>query len=322
MDKISDRYIRQELVLGKEGQAKLAQAKVAIIGLGALGSVSSQLLARAGLGRLLVIDRDRVELTNLQRQVLYGENDIGLAKAQIGAKRLGSINSDIEVEGIVTDLNYKNIDLLLGCNLILDCSDNLYTRYLINDFSLKNQIPWIYAAAVKDYGNVYLVEAGQPCFSCLFEDQGITLDTCETTGVLSPLTTVIGSMQAQFAIDFLLGKSGDGKLLHFDLSEMAITKIKASDRSDCKACASAYEYLDGKKELEQIHYRCSQAYEFFKEGLDFSELKAKLSKLGEVKGDQKHLFFKGLSVFDNGRVMIKAESMEQAKSDLAKYIGV
>lgn len=316
------RYSRQELILGEAGQTKLEQAKVAIIGLGALGSVSSQLLARAGLGQILVIDRDKVELSNLQRQLLYGENDVGKAKAQIGATRLSNINSEIQVEGVVTDLNYKNIDLLEGYDLILDCSDNLYTRYLINDFASKHKIPWIYSAAVKDYGNVYLHKPGKACFACLFEDQGIALDTCETSGVLSPLTSIIASIQAEYAIDYLRGKNIDEKLLHFDLADMSINKIKPSQRKACKACAEDYEYLDGKKELQQIHYRCSRAYEFFQAELNFPELKSKLSKLGTVKGDAKHLFFENLSVFDNGRVMIKAESMEQAKAELAKYIGV
>ena len=168
------RYERQYILkeIGREGQRLLDQAKVAIVGLGALGSVSANLLARAGIGNLLVIDRDFLEINNLQRQVLYDENDLkeNLPKAIAAKRKLEQINSEIRVEGQAADLNPDTIhDLLKGVDLIIDGTDNFETRFLINDFSLSRKIPWIYGGAVRTEGMSYvIIPVDGPCIQCMF----------------------------------------------------------------------------------------------------------------------------------------------------------
>src|SRR3989344_2817250 len=167
------RYIRQEIFkeIGKIGQQKIGKSAIAIVGLGALGSVSAELLARAGISRLILIDRDVVELSNLQRQSLFDESDIGKPKALAAKEHLNKINSDVEIDFFIDDLNYNNINKIIPIknpnneknnkqvknqiSLILDCTDNLESRFLINDFSTKNKIPFIYSSAVESKGYVF-----------------------------------------------------------------------------------------------------------------------------------------------------------------------
>ena len=216
------RYIRQQIFeeIGKKGQEKLGKSSAAIVGLGALGSVSAQLLARAGIGRLVLVDRDIVELSNLQRQPLFDENDVGKPKALAAKEKLAKINSEAEVQFFIDDLNYENIGEILGRNigLILDCTDNLETRFLINDFSVKNKIPFIYSSAVGSKGYVFnVIPDKTACLRC-FLKEAAALDTCETAGVLNTITGLIPSIQANEAIKILLKKGNPEKnLLFFDV---------------------------------------------------------------------------------------------------------
>src|SRR3989338_2556602 len=177
------RYSRQEIFpeIGKKGQQKLGKSSVAVIGLGALGSVSADLLARAGIGKLILIDRDVVEFSNLQRQSLFDETDIGKPKAVAAFEKLKKINSEVKVEFIIDDLNFENTNKdLKNISLILDCTDNLETRFLINDFSVKNKVPFIYASAVASKGYIFDIIPGRTaCLRC-FLKEAEHLDTCET----------------------------------------------------------------------------------------------------------------------------------------------
>ena len=195
------RYSTQETLIGKEGQKKINKAAIAIVGLGALGSLSAQLLARAGVGKLIIMDRDYVELGNLHRQ-FFNEDDIGEPKALATEKQIKKINSKINVEAHFDNLDYTNAEKLLGdADLILDCTDNLETRFLINDIALKNKIPFIYAAALGESGYVYTIqpEKEMPCFECIFKDARAA-ETCETAGVLNVITSAISVLQVNQAM--------------------------------------------------------------------------------------------------------------------------
>ncbi|HLC95814.1 MAG TPA: HesA/MoeB/ThiF family protein [Candidatus Nanoarchaeia archaeon] len=313
------RYSRQELVLGKKGQKKLERARIAIVGLGAVGSVATELAARAGIGSITLFDRDRIELTNLQRQTLYTEKEVGFPKAEVAEKKLREINSEIEIQAMITDINHKNIsELLADSDLILDCTDNLYTRFLINDFSRKAGIPWIYAACVSDHGNVMLTAKETPCFRCTFQEvEG--LESCDTAGILNTTSHIIAALSVHECIRYLTGSFNEQQLFH--LTGMRVSAIHTVKDKRCPACNGNLEYLSGKKEKSIIEYQCSNLYKLFQENIDLPALQKKWKKIGNVKGNDNCLFFKNLSVFKNGRILIKAKNIEDAKSTIAKYIG-
>ncbi len=204
------RYSRQSRFagLGPEGQRRIRAARVAVVGLGALGSVQADLLARAGVGALRLIDRDFVEISNLQRQTLYEESDAAeaLPKAVAAARRLARVNSEVQIEPLVGDLSPRNIDETLeGVDLILDATDNFETRYLINDFAVRGGIPWVYGAAVGSYGlKLAIVPGLTACFRCVYpEPPRGAQPTCETEGVLGPVTAAIASLQTGDALKIL-----------------------------------------------------------------------------------------------------------------------
>src|SRR5512136_1266379 len=210
---VPSRYSRQILFdgIGPEGQARIMAARVALVGCGALGTVQASLLVRAGVGTLRIIDRDFVDESNLQRQILFDEEDVRsvLPKAVAAEKHLRAANSLVNIEGIVEDVNPSSIDRLLGgFDLILDASDNFDVRYLINDFSVKNRIPWIYGACVGSHGLMFpiLPEEG-PCLRCVFENKppaGASL-SCDTAGVIGPIVVMIAGMQVAESMKLLSG---------------------------------------------------------------------------------------------------------------------
>jgi len=208
-----DRYSRQVLFpgIGKEGQRRLDNSCAVIIGCGALGTVIATSLVRAGVGKVRIIDRDFIEYHNLQRQVLFNEDDIrnGLPKAIAAEQHLKKVNSSVEIEGIVADVNYTNIERLIsGADLILDGLDNFETRFLINDVSLKHKIPWVYGGAISSSGMTMNIIPGQtPCLRCVHPQvpSGARMLTCETVGVISPAPFIIGSLQSAEAIKILVG---------------------------------------------------------------------------------------------------------------------
>ena len=208
-----DRYSRQIVYgpIGESGQDRLLAARVAIAGCGALGSFQVGALARAGVGHIDVIDRDYVELSNLQRQWLFDEADAaeGAPKAIAAARAIRRINSGIRVEPHVADITAASIEDLLGeAQLVIDATDNFETRYLINDFAVSRGIPWIYGAAVGSYGLTMTVAPGQTaCFKCVYPQAPAGgQPTCETAGVLNPITAIIGAFQSAEAMRLLTGQ--------------------------------------------------------------------------------------------------------------------
>jgi adenylyltransferase/sulfurtransferase len=201
-----ERYSRQVLFkeIGEEGQAQIGRSRVLLVGLGAVGSVSSEMLARAGVGFLRLVDRDHLDRSNLQRQGLYDEEDLAksLPKAVAAEKKLRAINSDVEIEGKVEDVGPENVEELLdGIDLVLDGTDNFETRYLLNDASIKLGKPWIYAACVGSYGMSYVVRPGETaCMRCLLETEpppGAS-PTCDTAGVIAPVVHAVAAFQPRF----------------------------------------------------------------------------------------------------------------------------
>jgi len=250
-----DRYHRQILLpqVGPAGQAKLAAASVLLIGCGALGSPIADYLCRAGVGRLTLLDRDVVELTNLQRQTLFAEADVGQPKAAAAVGRLRSINGGVQVDPLVTDLTADNIGRIVegsAATLIVDGTDNAETRYLINDFAVKTGLPWIYGACVGTVGRVMAVEPGaSACLRCVFPEPPAPgeIETCDTSGVLGPAAGVVASLQATAAIRRLLGDPAAPAMVTIDVWSMRFRTIDLSEgrRPDCVCCGRRqFEFLD------------------------------------------------------------------------------
>lgn len=333
-----DRYSRQVLFagIGREGQEKLALARVAVVGCGATGTCVASLLARAGVGRLRIIDRDYVEPSNLQRQSLFDEADAceSLPKAVAAARKIAAFNSEIKVEAEVADLTPENATALLAqSDLILDATDNFETRYLINDFSVKNCRPWIYAAAVGAYCVTMNIVPGETaCLSCIFPEppQG-TMETCDTAGILNSAVNLVGSIQATEAIKFLTGAHHKLRrsLLSYDVWNNDRAEVAASrPRAACRTCGERdFVHLAGKgrpqitlcgRNSVQIHER--------RRPVDFAELTGRLQPHGTVKHNDFVLKFwrdpYELTLFPDGRAIIKGTSdTAVARSLYARYVG-
>jgi adenylyltransferase/sulfurtransferase len=335
---MEDRYSRQILFpgIGAEGQRRIGAAHAVVVGCGALGCAQAMLLARAGVGRLTLIDRDYVERSNLQRQILFDEADAAasLPKAAAAQRRLVAINSAIEIRAVVEDLDARNAaDLLGGAHIILDATDNFETRYLINDWSVRESVPWIYGAAVGSYGISMPVLPGRgACFRCIYPapptgDQ----PTCETAGVLNPVTTAIGAWQAGAALRLLAcgNNALELRIVTMDVWTGALRSILQPARdAQCPCCSARdFAYLDRSRRAPvslcgrnavQIHDRGRP--------LDLERLKAKLAPLGPVRSNDFALRFEPagyeMTVFPDGRAIIKGTTdVAVARSLYSRYIG-
>ncbi len=256
-----DRYSRQVLFapIGEEGQRRLLASRVTLIGCGALGSTLANLMVRAGVGFLRIVDRDFVELSNLQRQSLFDEQDVAeaLPKAEAARRKLARANSQVGLEAVVADVNPDNIERLIdGAALVLDGTDNFEARFLINDAAVKHGIPWVYGACVAATGlSLPVLPRETPCLRCVFEESPppAMSPTCDTVGVLGPVVARVASHQAMEAIKILAGRldAVDRRLFHFDAWTNHIAQIRvqsAYDRGDCACCRrGVYEYLDGER---------------------------------------------------------------------------
>jgi molybdopterin/thiamine biosynthesis adenylyltransferase len=250
-----DRYQRQTLLpqIGIAGRERLAKARVLLVGCGALGCHLADQLVRAGVGFLRVADRDVVEITNLQRQTLFDERDIGSAKAAAAAKRLGQINSQVTIEPVVADVWAGNIEILSEkIDLILDGTDNVQTRYLLNDAAVKQGIPWVHGACVGTEGRVMPVLPGAgACLRCVFPDppNAGELPTCDTAGILQPAAAAVASLQAAQAMKILTGRMNatEQRLWKLDIwsGRFASIDVSSGRRDDCACCVQRrFEFLD------------------------------------------------------------------------------
>ena len=337
-----ERYSRQIFFprIGLNGQEKLAKSRVAIVGAGALGTVIANHLTRSGVGFIRIIDRDFVEQSNLQRQMLYDENDAleSKPKAIAAYEKLVQINSSIEIEPVVTDIHAWNAEELLSdVNLIVDGTDNFLTRYVINDVSIKYNIPWIHGGAVRSLGMfaVFTPEHG-PCYRCLFPTppQGQT-ETCDMVGVISPVTHIVGSFEATEALKILVEdhKNRNTNLEQYELwynDEMKMD-ISHSKNAKCPACADKnFEFLKASIHGDNYAALCGrnavQVSPLEERKIDLEKMKQRLAKIGSVELTpfllKCHLDHITLILFKNGRVMIQGtDDITKAKSLYAKYIG-
>ena len=314
------RYSRQEILIGKDNQKKIEQAKLAIIGIGALGTVTAELFTRAGIGELLLIDRDLVELSNLQRQTLFNEDDINNYKAETAKKKLKKINSKIKIITKNIHLNKDNIDVLNDYDLILDCTDNLQTRFLINDYCKKNSKVWIYSSAIKNSGYVFPILNDGPCLQC-FIKQPINLETCTTAGVLNTITSSIAALQSTIAIKNILEGNVEPTLYHYNIWEQQFKKIKINKRDDCPSCNNRFNYLDNVKQMT-VKFCSAGKYQIQgNDKIDREGIKKNWQNLGDVIDDGITLRFKGIMLFKDGRAIIKANTEEEAQVIYSKYVG-
>jgi len=227
------RYSRQEKFIGKKAQDLLTKKTVAVVGLGALGSTSANLLARSGIN-LILIDNDKIDLTNLQRQNIFTEDDINKNKAEIAKEYLNKVNSEIKIQVYNEKLDKNNINLIKS-DLVLDCTDNLEARFLINEYCYKNKIPFVHAAAIKDSGVIFNVIPGKACFNCIYRFTG-DIERCEDVGVLNTITTLISSLQVNEAMKILLDKNYETNLIRVNLENNNINKIKVNKNPECEIC--------------------------------------------------------------------------------------
>jgi len=293
-----DRYSRQVrfVPIGEEGQRKISAARVALIGAGALGSVSAELLVRAGVGFVRIVDRDFVELSNLQRQSLYDEEDVrrNLPKAVAAEAKLRRINSTVQVEAVVDDVNPSTVeDTIQDVDLVLDALDNFETRFVINDACARNSKPWIYSAAVGSYGLVMPVIPGKsPCLRCMMGSLPApgTSPTCDTAGVIGPITHLIASIQAAEALKWICGAMSptDVRLISYDVWENKFQRIDIGTDSmkTCPVCAEGrFEYLNGSplRTVTLCGRNAVQLIPAVKGNLDFVRMSESISAFGSVQ---------------------------------------
>ena len=338
---MNKRYSRQILFpgIGREGQELLLSSRVLLIGCGALGASHAEMLARAGVGKLRIIDRDFVEYTNLQRQTLFKESDADdrMPKAAAAKNRIAEINSEVEVEAIVADVNNSNIESLIdGCDVVLDGSDNFQVRYLVNDACVKHGKPWVYGAAVSSYGTTMTIIPGEtPCLRCIFDempDAGSS-PTCDTAGVIMPIISSVSAIQVAEALKLLTGQSGElhRSIMQIDVWLSEWRKIKlAEPNPDCAACGKgSFEFLDAESH-EFAAVLCGrnavQVAPPRPVKIDIEELAGRLTHTGTVNHNEYLLRFPvdvyEVTVFTDGRAIVKGtDDISVARSLYAKYIG-
>jgi molybdopterin/thiamine biosynthesis adenylyltransferase len=339
-DALHQKYSRQVLFagIGEHGQERLLASSAVIVGCGAIGAATANLLVRAGVGRLRVVDRDFVEPSNLQRQTLFDEADAreALPKAVAAERKLRSINSGVAVEGLVADINPRNAaELLAGFDVILDGTDNFETRFLINDFAVKSGRPWIYAAAVASYGLTMTIRPGEtPCLACLLATdrnaQGLE-ETCDTIGVLGPIVNLIGSLQAAEAMKLLSGREAalHGRLISCDVWTGRFQSVHVARNPECRVCSRReFPFLSGEAQPHvTMCGRDSVQIHEHRRALDLRLLRDRLAPtVDEIRHNEFLLRFRvapyEMTVFADGRAILKGtRDPAVARSLYARYIG-
>lgn len=342
LDLHTSRYARQMRFpgIGVEGQRRLLESRALVVGCGALGSVIINTLARAGVGHLRIVDRDFLELNNLQRQVLYDEDDVaaGLPKAIAAHERLKRINSTITVDPVVADVDHTNIERLLeGVHCIIDGTDNFETRFLLNDAAVKLNIPWVYGGCLAAEGQSLTIIPGQtPCLRCLLPEPPPpgTSPTCDSAGILGTIIGIIASFEANEALKILSGHAD--AISHtwniFDLWDNTIRQIKLdpAPAADCPCCAKhEFPWLSGQRGSHSavLCGRNSVQLSFpGREAISLTELETKLAAVGTVKRNKflvrAEIGGHMITVFPDGRAVIGGtEDIAEARSLYAKYVG-
>jgi adenylyltransferase/sulfurtransferase len=335
---VRERYSRQVLFspIGPEGQYRIERAHVAVVGVGATGAAAASLLARAGVGTLTLIDRDFVEESNLQRQVLFDEADArdSLPKSEAARRKIAAFNSEIQVRAHVADIVPANVhELLRGSDIVLDATDNFETRYLINDYAIEQSKPWIYAAAVGSYAVTMNILPGETaCLACIFpEPPSGAIETCDTSGILNTAVNFAASIEVTEALKWIVGARNKLRrtLLSCDLWSNEWTEIAtAIPRPDCAVCvARNFTHLRGEgrphitlcgRNSVQIHERSRP--------IDLAEMEQRLSPHGQVQRNDLLLRFQRgnhtLTLFADGRAIIHGTTDSTvARSLYARFVG-
>jgi adenylyltransferase/sulfurtransferase len=337
---MSDEFYSRQVILkelGRKGQRKLAESRVAIVGLGGLGTASSLYLALAGVGYLRLIDQDTVEIQNLHRQVLYSPDDLNYPKVEVSAKRLMKINPLVKVEPVPENLNTKNVEKLLsGMDCVVDGLDNMRTRYLINRACAKLKIPYVFGAAIGIEGNLSVFAPPEtPCLECVMPNIDDTdMLTCDVRGVLGVTPGIIGTMQAMEAIKVLtgIGSTLKGKLMICDFSDMYFTTIDVFKRENCPACQGIITFPETKEKLAWLCGRntvninpekplkssLNEVYESVRQHFKV-RIKSSLALIFEYKSFE-------ISLFNNGRMLIKnvkdEETALKVYKEITKKLGI
>ncbi len=338
-----NRYSRQIRFapIGTKGQEKMIKARVLLIGVGALGSVTAEILARSGVGFLRLVDRDFVDISNLQRQSLFVERDAqaGIPKAVAAAKALGEINSQIAIESVIADVTPDNIgELANGVDLILDGTDNFEIRFLINDYSIREKIPWIYTGCLGADGQSLNILPGQsPCLRCLMpEGPPAVTDTCDTAGVVGPIVHVMSAIQALEAIKFLSGNEshlikGLQVVSMWDARSRVVPLDRLLENSNCLTCQQGrFEWLEEGRFTQAVRLcgrNSVQINPAAKQPLDLSSLETRLRTVAaEVICNAFLVRFKTdgkrVTVFADGRAIIEGtDDFVVAKSIYTRFLG-
>lgn len=350
MGHAADRYHRQKLLpeIGDAGQARFVQGRVLIVGCGALGCGQADLLARAGVGHIRIVDRDVVEPTNMQRQTLYVEADVGRAKAIAAADRMRAINSTITIESVAADVTSENAEQFAeGCDAILDGTDNFETRFLLNDVSVKLGVPYVYGGVIASRGMAATLVPGvgehrTPCLRCVLPEPppAGSVPTCDTAGVLGPVVAIVAAQQAADAMKVLLGRLDllSGTMLDFDLFKNTRRRLRladlAGDRAACRCCGlGMFDYLDGSSGGDAVTLCGRGAVQVTPSNhavIALDDLADRLATHGPCKrigpllkaeasqGEKRY----ALTIFPDGRAIISGtEDLAEARSVYARLIG-
>lgn len=357
-----DRYHRQMLLsgIGRSGQERLAESTAMLLGCGALGCVAADMLARAGVGHLIIVDRDIIELSNLQRQVLFDEADVvsGIPKSEAAKRRLSAINSNIRITAIVDDLNFRNIENYVGeADILIDGLDNFETRYLANDVAVKRRLPYVYGGAVGTSGMMMPIlphgnaprgwitetdDLSTPCFRCVFDEAPApgSAATCETAGVLNSAIGTVANLQVTEALKILTANFSavNRNLLTIDAWANDLTQVNVDgtyESRDCPCCKQRrFDYLSGTSGSSAVALCGRNAVQLRQRDttttLSFETLAARLREHGSVEFnefvirariDDKTSRFE-ITLFKDGRAIVKGtDDLSIARSAYAKYIG-
>ncbi|MEC3471502.1 thiazole biosynthesis adenylyltransferase ThiF [Bacillus tropicus] len=339
---MNNRYSRQELFspIGEEGQQKIREKHVLIIGAGALGSANAEMFVRAGVGTVTIVDRDYVDWSNLQRQQLYAESDVknNLPKAVAAKKRLEEINSEVRVKALVQDVTAEELEeLVTNVNVMIDATDNFETRFIVNDIAQKYSIPWIYGACVGSYGLSYtILPSKTPCLSCLLQSIPLGGATCDTAGIISPAVSLVVSHQVTEALKLLVEdyESLRDGLVSFDVwkNEYSCMNVQKLRKHNCPSCGenALYPYLN-KENTSKTAVLCGrntvQIRPPYKEEMDFEQYKELLNdRVNDLNVNPYLLSFsveeKRLVAFKDGRVLVHGtKDISEAKTVYHRYFG-
>lgn len=336
---MTDRYSRQELFtpIGKEGQELLFTKHVLIIGAGALGSANAEMLARAGIGKITIIDRDYIEWSNLSRQHLYTEEDAidVRSKAKTAEHRLRKINSEIDIEGIAEEFTPENAESLVkSADMVVDGTDNFSTRFIINDAAAKHKVPWIYGGCVQSHGVALPITPGKtPCLECLIEHLPHEGETCDTVGIIGPAVQLTASYQVTECLKHLTGHDMSSELVYFDVWKGDHSSINVTKQlnPECLSCSdnATFPYLQKESGMKMAVLCGRDTVQVRPEAgpSSLAQLRSRIASVtSKVKENRELLVFEieevRFVVFKDGRTLIHGvNDANEAKKLYERYVG-